>query len=376
MDQTSTPTEACAYCHVKIAKALKCGGCSSQLGSENHVSTFYCKKECQVADWKVHKKDCKAHQTRQILYRAGYLLQDMFYRYREAMFDRYLVRKETKGDTTFLYEGWYPHVTSQMDMLIPFPHELVTTDEEKKALLAHLACTDAVGWMHDIVKHFLKGWISRQTHCKIITNQLLDIVVEITEIETKTQNRKFQLKTVAINGQIDDEDYPHSIFMVKLKHGGGLYALDLTGAQFGYHQPVVPFVEYSENRAESVWGFESFGSMKQKLLREKSEKSFAGIVHGINAMTYPTMELGAKKWEEYRKIDTMSFLKLPEEKFRTAAKEVLAAFVLTLNIKMGLMREEVARLIAAKAPMTTIINLAYLSELLHGIAEGHCSRKS
>jgi hypothetical protein len=162
MEQASSPAAVCAHCHVNIDKPLKCVGCCSQLGSEKHAITFYCKKECQIAHWKTHKTDCKAHQTRQLLYRAGSVLQDIFYKYRELMFDRYIVRKETKGNTTFLYEGCYPTIITELDILIPFPHQLVTTDEEKKALLAHLSCTDAVVFMSDMVKYFLKGWIDFQ----------------------------------------------------------------------------------------------------------------------------------------------------------------------------------------------------------------------
>src|SRR3954468_21068750 len=102
MEKTSAPTDVCAYCHASIAKALKCSGCSSQLGNEKHACTFYCEQKCQAAHWNIHKKDCKAHQTRQLFYRAGSLLQDMFCDYRELLFDLKIVAIEKKDDGLYL----------------------------------------------------------------------------------------------------------------------------------------------------------------------------------------------------------------------------------------------------------------------------------
>jgi hypothetical protein len=157
MEKTTTPSEACAYCHVKIAKALKCGGCCSQLGNENHASTFYCKKECQVAHWKVHKKECKAHQTRQILYRAGSLLQDMFCDYRELLFHLDIVKIEKKDDGLYLKSRNYEKFRTSSTMFYPFPEGLATTEKDRKSALTFMACRDAVAWMKEIIAYFLQG---------------------------------------------------------------------------------------------------------------------------------------------------------------------------------------------------------------------------
>jgi hypothetical protein len=197
--------------------------------------------------------------------------------------------------------------------------------------------------------------ISSQTPYCSSTNHLSDIAAEIMEVTTKPKNTKFQFQTVAVNGQIDEFDCAHCISIIRLKHGGGQYAIDLTGAQYGYYEPIIPFGKYLKDRAMSVYASQSFGTREEKMLREGSEISLTGSVYRLNAMTYPAMELGAKQWEKDRGIDTMSFLKLSEEKFCVAAKEVLTAVELSLKIQIELMRKEAAKAITSNGHKTLII---------------------
>jgi hypothetical protein len=44
-----------------------------------------------------------------------------------------------------------------MGLLHSFPSHLFENEEEQQAILVYLACDDAVGWMHELVKHMLAG---------------------------------------------------------------------------------------------------------------------------------------------------------------------------------------------------------------------------
>lgn len=52
----SSEKERCRKCHVKEDKMFRCSLC---------MAVRYCSKECQAADWKVHKKECKQLQAQQ-----------------------------------------------------------------------------------------------------------------------------------------------------------------------------------------------------------------------------------------------------------------------------------------------------------------------
>lgn len=43
------------------------------------------------------------------------------------------------------------------DVLKRFPEEMCNTEEDRKALLAFLACSDAIEWMPKLVQYVLRG---------------------------------------------------------------------------------------------------------------------------------------------------------------------------------------------------------------------------
>jgi hypothetical protein len=46
---------------------------------------------------------------------------------------------------------------SEMDFLEAFPESLCESEEEKLALLSHIACSDAVAWLHELIKYMIEG---------------------------------------------------------------------------------------------------------------------------------------------------------------------------------------------------------------------------
>lgn len=64
------------------------------------------------------------------------------------------------------------------------------------------------------------------------------------------ESKKRHLVSV-FGGTTDPNDYMHIILKVSLVHNGGEFIIDLTGAQFGWLEPVIPFKEYMHSRVES-----------------------------------------------------------------------------------------------------------------------------
>lgn len=91
-------------------------------------------------------------QERKILYRAGDTVQLLFYMYREIVFDKLIAKVEKKENEILLYEGFY-----EDDCIIPFPAAYFPGEREKQAMLTYMACDDAVGYMHEVLKVMVKG---------------------------------------------------------------------------------------------------------------------------------------------------------------------------------------------------------------------------
>jgi hypothetical protein len=89
------------------------------------------------------------------LFRAALLLQDVFYVYREHVFDKLIARTEKRDGKMFLHEGEYEPLSGQPtdpDLLYDFPSAMISDSQDKKSILTHLAAEDAASWMYDLVK--------------------------------------------------------------------------------------------------------------------------------------------------------------------------------------------------------------------------------
>lgn len=93
---------------------------------------------------------------RKVLYRAGETAQMAFYIFREKTYDQNITRVEKKENSLFLYDGYYDD-DKMLTPFIPFPHNLITEEQDKQAALTFLTCGDAVAYMHDFFKIMLKG---------------------------------------------------------------------------------------------------------------------------------------------------------------------------------------------------------------------------
>jgi len=93
-------------------------------------------------------------------------LQEIFYIFREKTYVRPITNVEKKGNTLKLYLLPFIPVmglqnVTDLDLLQPFPSARFQGEQEKKSGLAHNGCSDALAWMHDIIKYMLKGKFSK-----------------------------------------------------------------------------------------------------------------------------------------------------------------------------------------------------------------------
>lgn len=157
-----------------------CKGCKGMPNATDGQtsSTWYCGAECQKAHWSEHKTQCKAAQARQALYRAGAVLQQMFYLYTKITYMWNPGRIERTG-TTWLIHTRVHKGTSQ---LVPFPYEIVPDVQDQEALLTFQSCNSAVSQMHNAVRIFLRG-----KSLLVSFDQALGVII-LTKIRSLLQN--------------------------------------------------------------------------------------------------------------------------------------------------------------------------------------------
>jgi len=154
MEVDSATQTACAACGNSANK--RCNGCIEGINHAGAPSpTFYCSTDCQKAHWAKHKAECKLADARKQLFRAGELLQAVFYIFREIAFDILIASVWEKGGNKmhFYEKEWEGHE----EPLFMFPADSIPEDHDRHALLTHHACGDALAYLHEFSLKVTKG---------------------------------------------------------------------------------------------------------------------------------------------------------------------------------------------------------------------------
>jgi hypothetical protein len=130
----------------------------------------------------------------------------------------------------------------------------------------------------------------------------------------------------------------HQIIHVTLKNGGGDYIIDLTGAQYGYYDPVIEYGEYFPSRAQfnNIISYDRpppyFGGTKaflwemarQSLIRGTKIDGHGrqcvavGVTEAVQLLNKETCQCvmgGTSEWEKEQNMSPEAMWKLSQDEF-------------------------------------------------------------
>ncbi len=87
-------------------------------------------------------------------------MKQLFYTYRELLFDKKIAKIAKRSGNLYIYDRDLADeeesvVVTGYEVVTPYPNEMCPTSDDKHSVLVHLACTDAVAWMHYSIKFIL-----------------------------------------------------------------------------------------------------------------------------------------------------------------------------------------------------------------------------
>lgn len=121
---------------------------------------------------------------------------------------------------------------------------------------------------------------------------------------------------------IDGADYTHTIIRVTMKNGEK-YTLDMSGAQYGWHECITPWQLYKSSRVRKVKEVVPFGHIKVfcKTRASKMGKKQEWC-HGIKGNFATSMD-EAVAWWQRSNISSTDLLRLPEDEFQKSQASLL-----------------------------------------------------
>lgn len=324
-----TAEGACARCQALTTK--KCTGCFRAPAYDEVVarSTFYCSIKCQGDNWNQHKSECKQLQARRALGRAALLLQAIFYRIRLQASPVQFKKLHTAGSVLTM-EGFAPKLLDTGRQLLPFPACPNIDQARIDAALVHMGCMEAMMYLHSFASELLVGKMDSMFNnllsatCSLIKFPGLSYKIEDVSGTVTPTLQIFTIYPNAIRVNAPDPFY-HNLYRVTLKNGE-IWALDTTGAQCGWPDPLRPWREFVRERGCRTMREENFGYIRQRFYQSSRESRYRYMAAQMMEKEELGKALDAKisSWAEERggKLDVI--LKGSNESFEIAKNRFLA----------------------------------------------------
>ena len=138
---------------------------------------------------------------------------------------------------------------------------------------------------------------------------------------------KHNLRRVVPNegrNRIDATDYAHTVIRVTVKNGD-VYVLDMAGAQYGWHEPVIPWQLYSASRVRGIKSVVPFGETrvfcKQRAQNLSEQQNW---IHSIKESFAESVDDAVAKWQ-MANISSSDLLRLPDQEFLERQASLLDA---------------------------------------------------
>lgn len=148
------------------------------------------------------------------------------------------------------------------------------------------------------------------------------------EVTVVPKNLKFEI--VVFQGVINEisvrkDGMHHTILRVTLLNNEQ-YAIDLTGAQYGYHQECLPWQTYITTRVEIIVEIQALGAAKQFLANNARDYvkngSMAERLESIDFFFARELELCIKSWTLGHE-SVGSLLAAPQDEYESKKKSLL-----------------------------------------------------
>jgi hypothetical protein len=117
-----------------------------------------------------------------------------------------------------------------------------------------------------------------------------------------------------------------------MRNSGEQYVLDLSGAQYGWYEPVTTWEAFVTSRVRSFVhpGIQSFGTYRKEFLAMSNGSDFHGSVAKINGHISPEIKRLTQSWEKEQNLMLEKVLRMDDEALEGVRRGLLN------HIKLGL----------------------------------------
>ncbi|KAI1267705.1 hypothetical protein F5Y18DRAFT_424840 [Xylariaceae sp. FL1019] len=222
----------CATCGGKNTKSI-CKGCFNTVDSLGGLVIMYCNKTCKITHWEDHKAQCRG---RRMIWRAASLIHDLYlmFRKRTCVTNGLVSIKEQKGVACIRYTNMRRSALLGEQCIRHFPSHITDSEDLADAALMVNKSQDVLIDFHSFLELFLYPLCEK---------------MEVITIAPQNARRPTYQEADGII--VSNMFNTHSVLRVTLSYGEQ-FAVDLTGAQYGWRDVVSTWFAWSKHRALSM----------------------------------------------------------------------------------------------------------------------------
>ena len=148
-----------------------------------------------------------------------------------------------------------------------------------------------------------------------------------------------EITLLSLTGYKDkNSKYNHAVIKLTLNNGEQ-YALDISGAQFGYRTPLIPWTQYFDSRVDSVTQTKHLGDHRRrsKFLVKPDEEGNGGV-KACNEEVAEVINTAIEEWQK-KDIKLKDMLRLQDSAFTSKQEEFLRSIEESIEIKRDLIEK-------------------------------------
>ena len=124
------------------------------------ADTWFCSDDCKQAQALMHRDTCKKRNLQRSLYRAGGVLQSLFYFIRAILYEKNLTDISHPQGKLCLHYGSHPGSPTPnsdlSDFLLSFPKAMFNVNDcDRYSVLTSLKCQEVVMLMYQLIDFFI-----------------------------------------------------------------------------------------------------------------------------------------------------------------------------------------------------------------------------
>jgi hypothetical protein len=145
------------------------------------------------------------------------------------------------------------------------------------------------------------------------------LAVKVEEVQVRLKNIPRNMSVIHANGiqQSIYPDNPHFLLRLTSKESKRTWAIDITGAQFGFTQSLWPWEEYYNQHIETVEKISEVNTSWTLLKASSLVQGAPSVEFGIPFAAMDRVNLAIQRWEKIE-LDKRIFVLLHEENFAAA----------------------------------------------------------